>query len=287
MVDFAHHLGIKGALNNYPSLATGNNEVTPLDMASAFQTIANQGAHIDPYYIEKIVGPDGTVIYQHEAQPVQVISPDVANSAISVLKGVLTKGTGRKGKLDNDRPAAGKTGTQSFNTNAWFVGATPNYTTAVWVGDPKGQTRMRNIPEFRAQGVNPVHGGDYPVQIWKYFMDVTHTFIPPEDWPPPPAPSRGARRIFVPVEECVFRAKAAAPPLAPVDPAAPPAAPALSYGVDKKATGAPIPPEVLDMAWPLTSVPAGTPVFNCRTGPPPPAPAPVDAAAPAAGTPPP
>ena len=49
----------------------------------------------------------------------------MANSAISVLKGVLTKGTGRKGVLDGGRPAAGKTGTQSFNTNAWFVGATP------------------------------------------------------------------------------------------------------------------------------------------------------------------
>jgi penicillin-binding protein 1A len=146
VVDFAHKLGIKGALNNYPSLATGNNEVSPLDMASAFQTVANQGVHLDPYYIEKIVAADGTVIYQHTPEPVQVVSPDVANNAISVMKGVLTRGTGRKGRLDGNRPAAGKTGTQSFNTNAWFVGATPYYSTAVWVGDPKAQTRMRNIP---------------------------------------------------------------------------------------------------------------------------------------------
>ena len=55
VVDFAHKLGIKGPLNNYPSLATGNNEISPLDMASAFQTIANQGVHLDPYYVEKIV----------------------------------------------------------------------------------------------------------------------------------------------------------------------------------------------------------------------------------------
>jgi penicillin-binding protein 1A len=279
VVDFAHKLGIKGPLNNYPSLATGNNEISPLDMASAFQTIANQGAHLEPYYVEKIVASDGSVVYQHQAQPVQVISPDVANSAISVLKGVLTKGTGRKGVLDGGRPAAGKTGTQSFNTNAWFVGATPNYTTAVWMGDPKAQTRMRNIPEFVRNGVNPVHGGDYPVQIWKYFMDATHAFLPPEDWPAPPAPARPARRIFVPGEECVFRARASAAPAAPVDPNAPPAAPAVSFGLDKKATGAPVPPDVLDLAWPLTSVPGGTAVFDCRRGPPPPAPAPPPAAA--------
>jgi membrane peptidoglycan carboxypeptidase len=275
VVDFAHKLGVRGPLNNYPSLATGNNEVSPLDMASAFQTVANQGVHMEPYYIEKIVASDGTVVYQHEAQPVQVISPDVANSAISVLKGVLTRGTGRKGRLDGDRPAAGKTGTQAFNTNAWFVGATPLFTTAVWVGDPKGQTRMRNVPEFVRDGVNPVHGGDYPVQIWKYFMDATHAYLPPDDWPAPPAPARPPHRIFVPGEECVFRARGAAPPAAPVDPNAPPAAaPVISYGIDKNATGAPVPPEVLDLAWPLSSVPGGTPVFNCRTGPPPPAPTP-------------
>ena len=127
------------------------------------------------------------------------------------------------------------------------------------MGDPKAQTRMRNIPEFVRDGVNPVHGGDYPVQIWKYFMDATHAFLPPEDWPAPPAPARPARRIFVPGEECVFRARAAARrPAAPVDPNAPPAAPAVSFGLDKKATGAPVPPDVLDLAWPLTSVPGGT-----------------------------
>ena len=94
----------------------------------------------------------------------------------------------------------------------------------MWVGDPKAQTRMRNIPEFVRKGVNPVHGGDYPVQIWKYFMDATHGFLPPDDWPAP-RPARPPRRIFLPGEECVFRARAAAAPAAPVDPNAPPAAP--------------------------------------------------------------
>ena len=88
-----------------------------------------------------------------------------------------------------------------------------------------------------------------------------------------------ARRIFVPGEECVFRARASAAPAAPVDPNAPPAAPAVSFGLDKKATGAQVPPDVLDLAWPLTSVPGGTPVFDCRRGPPPPAPTPPPAAA--------
>ncbi len=92
VVDFAHKLGIKGTLNNYPSLATGNNEVSPLDMASAFQTVANQGVHLEPYYVEKILAADGSVIYQHQPQPVQVISPDVANNAIDIMRGVLDEG---------------------------------------------------------------------------------------------------------------------------------------------------------------------------------------------------
>jgi membrane peptidoglycan carboxypeptidase len=285
VVNFAHQLGMKGHLNNYPSLATGNNEVTPLDMASAFQTVANQGVHLDPYYIEKIVGPDGKVIYQHKSQPRHVITPEVANTAVDVLKGVLLHGTGRNGRLANDRPAAGKTGTQAFNTNAWFVGATPQYTAAVWVGDPKGQTRMRNIPEFLNDPhfgpVNPVHGGDYPVRIWKYYMDVTHTFIPPVDWPPPPPNSRPARRLYLPGEECVFRARQAPPdlitvPTIPGQPVPPPAAP--TYSIDLRATGSAVPPDLLDMRWPLPSAPTSASVFSCQTGPPPPPPPPAAAA---------
>jgi penicillin-binding protein 1A len=277
VVNFAHQLGIKGKLNNYPSLATGNNEITPLDMASAFQTIANQGAHMDPYYIEKILGPDGKVIYQHKAQPKQVITPQVADTAISVLKGVIKNGTGRNGKLANNRPAAGKTGTQSFNTNAWFVGATPQYTAAVWVGDPKGQTPMRNIPEFLHDPnfgrVNPVHGGDYPVRIWKYYMDVTHTFIPPTDWPAPPPDTRRPERLFLPGEECVFRSRTVTVPAAPALPGQPPGLPqqvTTGYSIDARATGSPPPSDLLTMNWPLSMAPIGSTVGSCATGPPPP-----------------
>ena len=84
VVDFAHKLGIKGPLNNYPSLATGNNEISPLDMASAFQTVANQGVHLEPYYIEKIVGlgRQGRLPAPGPAGQ-QVITADVANTARS------------------------------------------------------------------------------------------------------------------------------------------------------------------------------------------------------------
>jgi membrane peptidoglycan carboxypeptidase len=93
------------AAEQLPSLATGNNE-SRLDMASAFQTIANQGAHLDPYYIEKIVASDGTVVYQHQAQPVQVISPDVANSAIR-SEGRADQGHRPQGRPRRGRSAAG------------------------------------------------------------------------------------------------------------------------------------------------------------------------------------
>ena len=152
VVDFAHRLGIKGTLNNYPSLATGNNEVTPLDMASAFQTVANQGVHLEPYYIEKIVGADGTVVYQHEAAARSGDHAGCRQQRDQRDEGRADQGDGPQGPPRGRPSAAGKTGTQSFNTNAWFVGATPNYTTAVWVGDPKGQTRMRTSPSSGRRG---------------------------------------------------------------------------------------------------------------------------------------
>jgi penicillin-binding protein 1A len=273
VVDTMYRMGVKTELLAIPSLATGNNEMTVMDMVTGFQTLANQGAHMTPYYVERIEGPDGTVIYQHADPGTPVFFPVTANTAIDILKGVLTRGTGRRGPLAGGRPAAGKTGTQFRNTNAWFVGATPQITAGVWVGDPKGQTPMNGIPEFEFPRIQ---GGTYPVLIWKAFMDAAHQNLPFEDWPPPPEPGRPPRRLFLPGDECVYRTSVVVAPQAPtppvVDPAAPVTAPPVQYrsSLDIGATGLPVPADVVDPFYPLPSAALGTGVHNCRSGPPPP-----------------
>ncbi|MEA3185928.1 MAG: penicillin-binding protein, partial [Ilumatobacteraceae bacterium] len=187
------------------SLATGSNPMSPLDMASGMQTIANQGLHHDPYYVDFVDRADGTRLYTHDDPGVQVLDPGVALTELSVLKGVLTKGTARQSLAKFPFPAAGKTGTQTANTNSWFVGSTPQLTTAVWVGDPDGYTHMVNIPEFVADGVPNVQGGTYPAKIWGAMMEPAVTPLPLEDWPAPPDPARKPVRLYLPGYECLAK----------------------------------------------------------------------------------
>lgn len=191
-----------------PLTATGNNALSTLDMASGMQTILNQGLHHDPYFVQWVDGADGTRVYTHDDPGVQALDPGPALMTTDSLKGVLRSGTGARNLRDFPRPAAGKTGTQFENTNAWFVGGTPQLTTAVWVGDPNGYTPMNRIEEFRSStpnGSGKVQGADYPAQIWGAYMEAAHANLPVVDWPPAPTPTRPAARIYVPGEECLGR----------------------------------------------------------------------------------
>jgi len=185
----------------FASYSTGANEMSAWDMASAMQTIANSGVHHEPYFIEKIEGPTG-VLYQHRPNPQLVLTKQVADAQVDIFKKTLTLGTARRTPLEGRRPAAGKTGTQDENTNAWFVGSTRQLSTAVWVGDPRGYTPMVNIPEFRADGVPRVTGGTYPARIWKGFMDAAHLGVPSLDWDPPAPPTRNPMRLYLPGVDC-------------------------------------------------------------------------------------
>jgi penicillin-binding protein 1A len=273
----------------YASYATGANEMSPMDMASGMQTLANQGLHHEPYYVQFIDRADGTRLYTHEDAGTQVLDPGVALTAVDVLKGVLTRGTARRALSTFPRPAAGKTGTQEDNTNSWFVGATPELTTAVWVGDPKGYTPMVcgyvkgkyvcNIPEFRdIDGVTKVQGGTYPARIWGAYMDPALSFVPVSDWPGPPAPERRASRLYLPGNECLAElVSGTLPPLPgattttttttttlPGEPETPTETTQPPKTVIREIdSGTTIPPDVLDPRAPLPSVDLKTFVFNC------------------------
>ena len=187
----------------YASFSTGANELSAFDMASGAQTIANGGLHHEPFFIESIVDGFGNTLFKHTPLGRQVISKETADKEVAILKQTLIRGTARRTPLAGDRPSAGKTGTQDENTNAWFVGFTPQLTTAVWVGDPKGYTPMVGIPEFRADGVPRVQGSTYPARIWKAYMDSAHDGLPVLDWDAPPKPTRNPVRLYLPGVDCL------------------------------------------------------------------------------------
>ena len=189
------------------SFATGANELSTLDMAAGIQTIANEGVHLEPYYVEYIDSARGERIYTHVGNGTQVLDRDVALRTIDVLKGVLTQGTADTALADfaSRRPAFGKTGTQDKNTTSVFVGATPYLSTAVLVRDPDRYTTMVDVPEFRAVGVRRVQGGTFPAQIWGAFMETVGLERFDTDWPLPPPPPRPPARLYLPGNECIFR----------------------------------------------------------------------------------
>lgn len=191
----------------YASYATGANEMSPLDMASGAQTLANNGVHHDPYYVDWVERFDGTRLYTHEDPGQQVIDEATALTTTNILKGVLRQGTAHRELSEFPYPAAGKTGTQQDNTNSWFVGYSPQLSTSVWVGDPDGYTPMtaKNVPEFEADGVDAVQGGTYPARIWKLYATAAMASMPVEDWAPPPELLRKATRLYLPGEECAYK----------------------------------------------------------------------------------
>ncbi len=270
----------RAPLQPFVSFATGANELSPLDMAAGIQTLANEGLHHDPYYIEYIDDAAGNRNYTHFSAGTPVFDRDAALETVDILKGVIRSGTGRRYPLSNDRQAFGKTGTQQDNTNAWFVGGTKQLATAVWVGDPDAYTPMVSIPEFRAEGVNKVQGGLFPKQIWTAFMDPAHTFLPLLDWEDPPRPERANARLVLPGNECAVRVVGFEPGVVipnVVDPEAPPTT--LAEGevavpvpvqttpgraiVERVDLGTTIAPDNLDPNAPLPSVAVGINVSRC------------------------
>jgi len=233
----------------YASFATGANEMSPLDMAAGAQTLANDGVHLEPYYVEAVDTADGTRLYTHAATPTRVFDDVVARTTTDILRGVLTDGTARRALADFPYPAAGKTGTQVENTNSWFVGYTPRLATAVWVGDPDGYTPMNttNIPEFGEDGVERVQGGTYPAQIWEAYMTPALAGADNPEFLPPPPPTRPPTRLYLPDEECLYRVSGSggggSSPPATTPAATAPAAPADGATEGRVEAWAPPPPD--------------------------------------------
>ena len=174
----------RAPIQPYASFATGANEMSPLDMASGAQTIANHGLHMAPYYVElHRPTPTARCCTRTTTRAPRCSTPASPIAAVDILKGVLTEGTARRHPLADGSPAAGKTGTQEDNTNAWFVGFTRHLTTAVWIGDPNGYTPMAERPRVRRrERVNGCRAACTRRRSGRRTWTRANQFLPIEDW---------------------------------------------------------------------------------------------------------
>ncbi|MEW9699235.1 transglycosylase domain-containing protein [Paenibacillus sp. SI8] len=171
VIDLARKLGIASPMKPLPSLALGSFPVSPLEMASAFGTIANQGVHNETTAIERIEDANGKILYEAKVNAEKVITPAVAYVMTNLMESVFEEGgTGNRVASTIKRPIAGKTGTT--DTDAWLVGFTPELATAVWVGYDKD----RDISNVESHLASP---------IFAEFTETTLDAIPPKLFPIP------------------------------------------------------------------------------------------------------
>ncbi len=160
----ATRMGITTPLDPVLSLPLGSKEVRPIDMAGAYATFAADGMHFPPYLVEEVLDRHGNVLFGGTTPGARAISEATARQATDVLQGVVSGGTATRARFADGRPAAGKTGTTSDYSDAWFAGYVPQLATGVWMGSPEGNVPMRDVGGIR------VTGGSYPARIWQAFM---------------------------------------------------------------------------------------------------------------------
>ena len=180
----AEKLGVRTPLKvggaYVPSMGLGSIAVSPLDMASAYATLAAGGVYSAPMAIRKVVLPGGKTDDSAgwgKPKRKRVISDGVAYTVTKILEQNMLLGTGTGAQFGH--PAAGKTGTTDDYADAWFCGYTPRLGTTVWIGYPEGEIPMDNV-----HGI-PVSGGSYPAQIWRAFMSNAIGHLAPAEWKEP------------------------------------------------------------------------------------------------------
>ncbi len=173
---FAQQMGIsslvlRGSVNDRNlamSLGGLTRGVTPLEMASAYGVLANRGIHAKPLAIIKVIDRSGKVLENNVPREKVAINERTGYVLVDMMRGVIAKGTGANANIN--RPAAGKTGTTSDYKDAWFVGFTPDLSTAVWIGNDNGDS------------LDEITGGAEPAIIWRIFMQKALANKPPSEF---------------------------------------------------------------------------------------------------------
>ncbi len=180
VANMAHRLGVQSPLQPVPSIGLGSNAVSPLDMASAYATLASGGIYSRPMAIRRVILANGKEDDQAgwgQAERDRVIPDWVAATVTDILRQNVLYGTGTGANFG--RPAAGKTGTTDDHADAWFCGYLPNLEATVWVGYPQGEIPMENV-----HGI-AVAGGSFPAEIWRRFMEQAVRYSPAQEFSSP------------------------------------------------------------------------------------------------------
>jgi membrane peptidoglycan carboxypeptidase len=175
--------GKGGPPNN--GIVLGQYQTRPIDMASAYATLAASGVYHKPHFVQKVVNSDGEVLFdasQQDNSGEQRIEKKVADNVISAMQPIAAYSNGHA--LAGGRPSAAKTGTVQLgdtdaNRDAWMVGFTPSLSTAVWVGTTDGTKPLEN------KWGSPVYGSGLPSDIWKATMDGALEDTDNESFPKP------------------------------------------------------------------------------------------------------
>lgn len=175
VVDVAERLGITADYKEHPppSVVLGTQEVSPMEMATAYATIANEGRRVEPTGITKVTQDQGQgeekVLYEATGNPEgkQVIDPEIARKSTELMTGDITRGIATKASLGK-QPAAGKTGTSENYFDGWFIGFTPQLATSVWMGYAEGGRTLESLLGPESQQFGFVGS---PTVIWQQYME--------------------------------------------------------------------------------------------------------------------
>ncbi|AIE73623.1 Multimodular transpeptidase-transglycosylase [Synechocystis sp. PCC 6714] len=199
VINLARKMGVTSKLEPTYSLALGAWEMTPLEMTSAYGTFANKGTHVQPYAIQNVVNAKGEVVYKAKHKQTQALDPESNAILTSMMRRVVTSGTGRPAQL-GDRQVAGKTGTSDEAKDLWFIGYIPQLVTGVWLGNDNSR---------------PTNGASTTAaMVWGQFMRDATKGMPVESFPALPK-NLDQRKPSIKAEPIKRRVRALAPPSSP------------------------------------------------------------------------
>ncbi|MGC0330847.1 membrane peptidoglycan carboxypeptidase [Streptomyces sp. SAI-170] len=171
---------------NYPSFSIGISDPSAIRMAGSYATFAASGKQREPFSVQKVTSKDGPV-FTHKTQTEQAFTSEVADNVTDVLKTVVEEGTGTNAALPG-RDVAGKTGTTDENKSAWFVGYTPQLSTAVTMFRYPDDEKLKNrtfLPMYGTGDQDSIHGASFPSEIWHDYMAEALKDLPAVKFPEP------------------------------------------------------------------------------------------------------
>ncbi|MCX6353172.1 MAG: transglycosylase domain-containing protein [Bacteroidetes bacterium] len=185
VVELAHSMGIKSKIDPYPAICLGTPDISVFEMTGAFNTFTNKGTYIEPVIVSRIVDKNGNVLDEFIPKKVEAIDERSAYIMVDMLKSVTAAwGTGHRLRFMYKMmgPMAGKTGTTQNNSDAWFMGLTPQLTVGTWVGCEDRAVHFYNMADGQ--------GASLALPIYAYFMqkifaDKSLKIDPNKDWEKP------------------------------------------------------------------------------------------------------